>query len=34
MENSIVFVDISMEIVHGKFTLRTGGHTRISVLPR
>ena len=34
MGNSFVFVDVSMEIVHGKFTSENGGHTRISVLPR
>ena len=34
MGNSFVFVDVSMEIVHGKFTSGNGGHTRISVLPR
>ena len=33
MGNSFVFVDVSMEIVHGKFTSGNGGHTRISVLP-
>ena len=34
MGNSFVFVDVSMEIVHGKFTSGNGGHSRISVLPR
>ena len=32
MGNSFGFVDVSMEIVHGKFTSGTGGHTRISDL--
>ena len=33
MGNSFVFVDVSMEIVHGKFTSGNGSHSRISVLP-